>query len=103
MLRGGSRSASCPAAEMERHGPGPAEKICRGRRHRGGSGTPRDGLNCPFSDNPRTNRCFGNRISLFSMIEFPVIEKQGIARQSIVMIAVFSGTSMPEGLKQECG
>ena len=40
-----------------------------------------------FSDNPSKNACFGNPISLFSMIEFPVSKKQGITRQSIAMIA----------------
>jgi hypothetical protein len=44
-----------------------------------------------FSDNPETNRCFENRNSLFSMIEFPVIEKQGIPRQRIVLVDFFRG------------
>src|SRR5438093_12472433 len=103
MLRGGSGSAQVsPILTGRRNGKTQARAFgedlpswVSGMRH--------VGLKCPFSDNPITNRCFCNRISLFSMIEFPVIEKQGIARQSIVMIAVFSGTSMPEGLKQECG
>ncbi len=48
----------------------------------------------PGPDNPTKNACFENRISLLSIIEFPVREKQGIRRQPIATIA-FSRDTQP--------